>query len=148
MTNRFRLGPVNVDPEIGKISGPGGEQKLDPKVMAVLLRLAREPGQVIRRDSLMKDVWGDRVVTDVALSRCIYQLRKRLSAVARTEETAIETMPKRGYRLCWRIQPAEQAIRSRTDGQGSEVDLTPSHEEPVAPCSPVAGRRVLVAECR
>ena len=107
MTNRFRLGPVNVDPEIGEISGPGGEQKLDPKVMAVLLRLAREPGQVIRRDSLMKDVWGDRVVTDVALSRCIYQLRKRLSAVARTEETAIETMPKRGYRLCWRIQPAE-----------------------------------------
>ena len=53
---RFRLGPVEVDPDSGKLSGPGGEQKLDLKVMAVLLRLAKESGQVVHRDTLMQEV--------------------------------------------------------------------------------------------
>ena len=112
--SRFRLGPVDVDPDSGKLSGPGGEEKLDPKVMAVLLRLAKEPGQVVHRDTLMQEVWGDAVVTDFALSRCIYQLRKKLSAVARMEQPAIETLPKRGYRLSWPVQPAPPA-RARSD---------------------------------
>ena len=112
--SRFRLGPVDVDPDSGKLSGPGGEKKLDPKVMAVLLRLAKEPGRVVHRDTLMQDVWGDVVVTDFALSRCIYQLRKKLAAVARMEEPAIETLPKRGYRLSWPVQPAAPA-RKRND---------------------------------
>lgn len=112
--SRFRLGPVDVDPDTGKIRGPVSEQSLDPRVMAVLLRLAQEPGQIVERDTLMKDVWGDVVVTDFALSRCIYQLRKKLSAAARMEEPAIETLPKRGYRLNWPIQPAAQT-RARND---------------------------------
>jgi DNA-binding winged helix-turn-helix (wHTH) protein/tetratricopeptide (TPR) repeat protein len=114
--SRFRLGPVDVDPESGKLSGPGGKQKLDPKVMAVLLRLAREPGQVVHRDTLMQDVWGDVVVTDFALSRCIYQLRKKLSAAARMDEPAIETLPKRGYRLNWPVQPAAPAKKPNDSG--------------------------------
>jgi tetratricopeptide (TPR) repeat protein/DNA-binding winged helix-turn-helix (wHTH) protein len=107
--NRFRLGPVDVHPEIGKIFGPGGEQKLDPRVMDVLLRLAREPGQVVHRNTLIEDVWGDVVVTDFALSRCIYQLRKKLSAIALVDEPVIETLPKRGYRLSWDVQPVASA---------------------------------------
>ena len=67
--SRFRLGSVDVDPDSGKLSGPGGEQKLDPKVMAVLLRLAREPGQVVSRNILMQDVWGD-VVGDCDVAPC------------------------------------------------------------------------------
>jgi DNA-binding winged helix-turn-helix (wHTH) protein/tetratricopeptide (TPR) repeat protein len=112
--SRFRLGPVDVDPDSGRVSGPGGVRKLDPKVMAVLLRLAKEPGHVVQRDTLMQDVWGDVVVTDFALSRCIYQLRKKLSAVGRLEEPAIETLPKRGYRLSWPVQPAAPA-KARND---------------------------------
>ena len=107
--SHFRLGPVDVNPDSGMLSGPGGEKKLDPKVMAVLLRLASEPGCIVPRDTLMQDVWGDVVVSDSALSRCIYQLRKTLSALARMEEPAIETLPKRGYRLSWPVQPAAPA---------------------------------------
>ena len=64
--SHFRLGPVDVNPDSGMLSGPGGEKKLDPKVMAVLLRLASEPGCIVPRDTLMQDVWGDVVVSDSA----------------------------------------------------------------------------------
>ena len=108
-TRRFRLGPVDIDPESGKIAGPGGTQTLDPKVVAVLLRLAREPGRIVSRDTLLDDVWCDLVVSDYALSRCIYQLRKKLAQVALLQESAIETLPKRGYRLNWRVQQVPAA---------------------------------------
>ena len=78
----FRLGEVDVTPATGQISGPGGTRKLDPKVMEVLLRLAATSGEVISRDTLMADVWVNLVVSDFALSRCIYQLRKNLGRVA------------------------------------------------------------------
>jgi DNA-binding winged helix-turn-helix (wHTH) protein/tetratricopeptide (TPR) repeat protein len=154
--SRFRLGPVDVDPDSGKLSGPGGERRLDPKVMAVLLRLAKEPGRVVHRDTLMQDVWGDAVVTDYALSRCIYQLRKKLSAVARLEEPAIETLPKRGYRLSWPVQPAAPA-RARNDsgfafagivaaacliGMTLWSSLAPSPDDPIPP--PGDGLRLVV----
>jgi len=99
----FRIGAVDVFPQTGSIGGPGGNRHLDPKVMEVLLRLVAADGEVVSRESLMTDVWHGTVVTDFALSRCIYQLRKNLRRVARSADTPIETLPKRGYRLRWTI---------------------------------------------
>jgi len=99
----FRLGTVEVRPHSGRISGPGGERQLDPKVMEVLVRLAASAEQVVSRESLMADVWKDVIVTDFALSRCIYELRKGLKEVADCGSQPIETLPKRGYRLLWPV---------------------------------------------
>jgi len=99
----FRIGAVDVFPQTGSIDGPGGNRHLDPKVMQVLLRLVAADGEVVSRESLMTDVWRGTVVTDFALSRCIYQLRKNLRRVAKSADSPIETLPKRGYRLCWTI---------------------------------------------
>jgi TolB-like protein/DNA-binding winged helix-turn-helix (wHTH) protein len=100
----FRIGLVDVQPGSGRIAGPGGTRNLDPKVMAVLVRLAEAHGEVVPRETLMKEVWPDTVVTDFALSRCIYQLRKNLSQAALSEDSPIETLPKRGYRLTWPVE--------------------------------------------
>lgn len=99
----FRLGVVDVFPQTGNIEGPGGKQHLDPKVMEVLLRMVAAEGEVVSRETLMTDVWRGTVVTDFALSRCIYQLRKNLRRVANSADSPIETLPKRGYRLRWTI---------------------------------------------
>lgn len=83
--------------------------------MDVLLRLAEGGGRVVTRRTLMRDVWGGVVVTDFALSRCIYQLRKALRSAAGTEDQPIETLPKRGYRLTWPAcyddSPKDPALR-------------------------------------
>jgi len=99
----FLLGAVEVHPRSGELRGPHRAEQLDPKVMKVLLRLAEGDGRMVTRRALMKDVWGGVIVTDFALSRCIYQLRKALRSAAGTDEQPIETLPKRGYRLNWPI---------------------------------------------
>ena len=108
-TSSFRLGSVEVVPESGLIRGPGGRRQLDPKVMDVLLRLVRARGEVVSRAELMATVWPATVVTDFALSRCIYQLRKNLRRVADSPDSPIETLPKRGYRLAWDVSGIEAA---------------------------------------
>jgi len=99
----FRLGEVDVFPDTGEVSGPGGKRQLDPKVMEVLQRLAVAEGEIVSKDTLMLDVWEGVLVTDFALSRCIYQLRKNLCRVGENEDSPIETLAKRGYRLIWKI---------------------------------------------
>ncbi len=100
---RFRVGDVEVTPDSGSVSGPRGDAQLDPKVMAVLACLAQARGELVPRDQIMENVWAGVVVTDFALSRCVYQLRKVLIEVSAAATPPIETLPKRGYRLAWEI---------------------------------------------
>jgi Tol biopolymer transport system component/DNA-binding winged helix-turn-helix (wHTH) protein len=97
----FRLGEITVDPSTGDLRGPAGRARLDPKVMDVLWHLARRHGQVVLREELLRAVWPGVVVTDDALSRCIYQLRRHLNEAAGNDsyKDLLETLPKRGYRL-------------------------------------------------
>ncbi len=106
---------LSIDPREGTVSGPGGEVRLEPKVMAVLIVLARYSGHVVSRSDLLDSVWGKTVVTEQTLSRCIYQLREQLRRVASKDEAAefnaIETLPKRGYRLLASIEQAPSELR-------------------------------------
>ena len=97
----FKLGELRIDPRAGEVSGPGGSERLDPKVMDVLVLLAQHAGQVVLREHVLAELWPNMVVTDDALSRCIYELRRQLSQAAGEEQykSLIETVPKRGYRL-------------------------------------------------
>lgn len=99
----FRVGDVDVAPETGAVSGPKGGATLDPKVMDVLVCLVMARGQLVTRDQIMESVWPGVVVTDFALSRCIYQLRRSLGRVSVADASPIETLPKRGYRLTWQV---------------------------------------------
>jgi len=107
--NRFSLDGLRVDPALGCIEGPGGRQQVDPRVMDVLLALARRPGELVSREQLLDLVWHDRVVSDETLTHCVYQLRGHLAAAggnARFREL-IKTLPKRGYRLDGEIVPVD-----------------------------------------
>jgi DNA-binding response OmpR family regulator len=49
----FRLDALEIDPREGLVSGPGGREKLDPKVMAVLVLMTRHTGAIVSRDELL-----------------------------------------------------------------------------------------------
>lgn len=109
----FRLGDVDVHPASGKIYGPKGERMLDPKVIKVLLCLATARGKVVSKEVLMSDVWGDTIVTDFALSRCIYQLRKNLGQISGNKDSPINTLPKRGYCLTWPLEKTDPELEPK-----------------------------------
>jgi TolB-like protein/Tfp pilus assembly protein PilF len=63
---------------------------------------------------LLARIWPHAVVTEDALSRCLYELRRQLSQAGASEQfkAMIETVPKRGYRLNGTITPLSQGSRS------------------------------------
>lgn len=110
----LRLGDLTVDPAAGAMVGPAGREQLDPKVMQVLLVLARRAGDVVPRHELLEQVWPGVVVGDDVVSRCIYQLRRHLRQAGgeRRHAALVETLPKRGYRL--NCEPSADATSPTT----------------------------------
>jgi len=108
----FRLGELRVDPVSGYIDGPGGREEVGPRVMEVLVALARHPGELVSREHLIEEIWCDRVVSDETLTQCIYQLRRHLQAAGGETlfREQIATLPKRGYRLDSVVEPADPDV--------------------------------------
>jgi len=84
---------------------------LEPKVMALLVRLASSDGEVITRDELMEALWGNVVVGDESLTTAVIKLRKALDDDSRNP-AIIETVPKVGYRLCGTVTAARSESRN------------------------------------
>lgn len=72
--------------------------------MAVLVRLAERPGEVVTRTELLDAVWGGTVVQEEALTQAVSQLRRALDDDSRAQ-AIIETIPKQGYRLAAPVTP-------------------------------------------
>ncbi len=94
----LQVGDWLVQPELNRIAGHGGEVQVEPKVMAVLLRLAKRPGAVVSREELLATVWSDTVVVETAVFRAISELR-RIFEDDPKQPRVIDTVRKRGYRL-------------------------------------------------
>ncbi len=103
----FQLEGLRVNPLTGEITGPGGREQLDPKVMDVLVYMAEHAGHVVSREVLHDRLWSNAVVTDDALNRCFYELRRQLCLAGGDDRyrELIETLPKRGYRLNGTVAP-------------------------------------------
>jgi TolB-like protein/DNA-binding winged helix-turn-helix (wHTH) protein/Flp pilus assembly protein TadD len=98
LRNGFRVGTRRVSPLEGWIEGPNGIEHVQPKVIDVLLCLARHAGEVVERDVVIDEVWDGRPATDDVLTRCISELRQALDDDT-GDPTFIQTIPKRSYRL-------------------------------------------------
>lgn len=89
-----------------------GSVQVEPKVMEVLVCLARRAGGVVTKDELVREVWEGRYVSDDVVWRSVRELRRALGDEAR-DSHFIETIPKRGYRLLAPVaelpQPEEPA---------------------------------------
>lgn len=100
----FRVGDWDVHPLQGVIAQGSHRVHIEPKVMDVLVCLARHPGEVVTREMLLDDVWRGVVVTDDVVTRCISELRTVLRDTGR-DRRFIRTIPKRGYSLLVPVEP-------------------------------------------
>jgi DNA-binding winged helix-turn-helix (wHTH) protein len=99
----FRIGDCLIEPRQNRIVRGETEARVEPRVMDVLVCLAARAGEVVSRDALNTQVWGEVVVTDQAVTNCISELRHHLGD-DRSAHRVIETIPKRGYRLTAPVQ--------------------------------------------
>lgn len=98
MDSDFQLGAWRVQPQLNRVACEQRSVRLEPKMMGVLVCLAKRSGEVVTKEQLVHEVWPDTFVTDDVLIRCISELRKAFGDSA-GQPAVIETIPKKGYRL-------------------------------------------------
>lgn len=96
-TGEMRAGPLVIHPSLCEVELDGERQKLEPRVMQVLVALASAGGALVSRDDLIRSCWAGAIVGDDAINRVLVQLRR----LARRTGGAvrIETVRSLGYRL-------------------------------------------------
>lgn len=67
---------------------------LRPQTTDVLRLLVKNNGRVVSKNEIIDVVWGQRVVTDESVYKCISEIRQVVNS---TESVSIRTVPKRGY---------------------------------------------------
>jgi Tol biopolymer transport system component/DNA-binding winged helix-turn-helix (wHTH) protein len=100
----YRFGDVTVEPAGREVRRAGARVPLEPKALDVLLLLLAEPGRVVDKRRLLKEVWADVHVTDSSLARAVTQIRRALGDDHKTPRY-VETVPTRGYRFIGTLEP-------------------------------------------
>ena len=94
----FQVEGRTVRPRLGRIVFRGETVQVQPKIMELLVCLARHRGEVVTRAELIAEVWGGAHVTEHAIARAVCGLRKIFGDSAQAPRV-VETIPKIGYRL-------------------------------------------------
>jgi DNA-binding winged helix-turn-helix (wHTH) protein/Flp pilus assembly protein TadD len=108
----FPLGRIDVRPALRQlVRDDGREEVVEPRVMQVLVALARADGAILSRDDLTHCCWENRVVGEDAINRVISRLRRVAEGIGQ-DSFRIETITKVGYRL---VQGAPGAAPTSRD---------------------------------
>jgi len=113
----FLLGDWRVDVATRRLTRGDESVMLEPRPMAVLVALCRQPGVVISAETLLLSCWPDPPAQgDNPVHKVVAGLRRALRDSA-TEPAYLETIRKRGYRLLAPIRVlSDEGPRSHAGG--------------------------------
>lgn len=118
----------------------GRELPLEPKLIALLALLLRQPNTIISRDELHEQLWAGSLVTDNAINKLVGNLRKALGDEAK-DPRYIQTIPKRGYRLVCMVSPRNMRLSAQRPGVPTDnvsKDDVKDHNSRLAPLYKIA----------
>ena len=110
---RHRIGGWEFSAATGELRRRTDVRRLEPRAAKALELLCEANGEVVSQEQLIAGVWGGRSLSDNSVAVVIGQLRRALDDDAR-EPKLIETIPKRGYRLCAAPEAEGTAVRRKT----------------------------------
>jgi DNA-binding response OmpR family regulator len=103
--NRFmaiQFGRYSLEPREYRLTRDAQAVALPPKPFDLLVALAAHPGELVTRETLLREVWKDVVVEQSSLNAAMSVLRQALGDDA---SAILETVPGRGYRFIASIAP-------------------------------------------
>jgi transcriptional activator of cad operon len=120
----MRIGDWIADPKTDTISRRGETQKLEPRMMRLLLLLAETPGDVVSVEQMLNEVWHGVIVGPASVYQAVSQLR-RLLGDSDSDPTYVATVPRKGYRLIAEVSPLTPAPPPPPAAAPSPVSATP-----------------------
>jgi DNA-binding winged helix-turn-helix (wHTH) protein len=120
---RYGFGGVELDTDTYELRSGGQIVEVERQVFDVLAFLAANRERVVTKEELLDAVWGDRFVSESALTTRIKQARAAVGDDGQAQRV-IKTVYGRGYRL---IAPASaQAGAEPSDPECATTRSTPS----------------------
>jgi DNA-binding winged helix-turn-helix (wHTH) protein/TolB-like protein len=122
MNGRIRFGQFDFDPRDGALWRDGRIVRLQPQPARVLALLTARAGEIVGRDELRREVWGDGTFVDFerGLNFCVAQIRSVLGDSADSPRF-VETLPRRGYRFIAPVTAVATEEADRTDSEPSQA---------------------------
>jgi len=94
-SGRLYVGDLEIDPDLVEVRKGDREVQLSPREFQLLYTLAKSPGRVFPRGSLLRQVWGeDEYIDERTVNVYIQRLRAKLG-----DDGLIETVRGFGYRM-------------------------------------------------
>lgn len=95
-----RFGRFEMDLGNGELRQAGQPVKLQGQPFKVLALLVSNPGHLLSREDISRQIWGHHTIVDFTqgLNFCIKQIRAALGDDAKNPQY-VETIPRRGYRF-------------------------------------------------
>ena len=78
------------------LSAEGREIALRPKAFTLLRLLVENAGRLLDRDTIMRVVWSDVIISDDGITQCVRDIRR---ALADDAQRILRTVRQRGYIL-------------------------------------------------
>lgn len=112
----MQFGDFDLDLQSGELSRNGARVLLPEQSFRLLSLLVRNPGTLVTRDDLRRELWPDDTFVDFehSLNAAVKRLREVLGDSA-ASPTFIETLPKRGYRFLVPVVPIGDYIGAEED---------------------------------
>src|SRR5687767_7776602 len=98
MPVRVRFGEVTLDAGAMELARAGTPVRVEPQVMEVLTYLVAHRERVVPKTELLDEIWGDRFVSESALSSRIKSARQAIGDNGQ-DQRLIRTIHGRGFRF-------------------------------------------------
>jgi predicted ATPase/DNA-binding winged helix-turn-helix (wHTH) protein len=132
----FRFAGCELDLGRVVLRRDGREVKLEPQVFDVLAHLVQHRGEVVRKEELLDEIWGDRFVSESALTTRIKSARQAVGDDG-NRQSVIRTVHGKGYEFVAAVEVLEAEPERASDSD------TAASTVPVA-LQPLIGRETLL----
>jgi DNA-binding winged helix-turn-helix (wHTH) protein len=105
----FTFDAFELDTALFELRRDGEPRPMEPQVFTVLAYLMEHRDRVVAKTELMEHVWGDRFISEAAITSRLMAARKALGDSGR-EQRYIRTVHSRGYQFVGRVREGPQAL--------------------------------------
>lgn len=140
----FRFHNFRFDAAAYRLTRAGADVALEPLALELLAVLLQERHRVVERGELFDRLWPNQVVSDSALSRLVYTLRKALDDAADAPRF-IRTVPRRGFQFVADVEEDRRPTASQAEPEERAPVAPPSMNPPLDEARAPRGRWMLAA---
>jgi adenylate cyclase len=127
-----RFGDCVLDVDRWELRRAGELASLEPRAMSILVHLVEHRDRVVPKEELLDEVWGDRFVSESALTTQVKAIRRAVGDTGR-EQRVLRTVHGQGYMFVAEVEPEAAAPEPDVDEAGPDDGSRPEASTPANP---------------